>query len=106
VPRSAPGAIDLPRDFTSGLNAGATVEYYADVVDESGAILEHLGTASAPFAVQVGAPKGPPITKKWWFWVATGGAVVVAATAIGLGVGLSQAPPPKQIPIEFSLLHW
>ena len=35
-------------------------------------------------------PAGPstPIYKKWWFWTAVGGAVVVGATAIGLGVGL------------------
>ena len=30
-----------------------------------------------------------PLYKKWWFW--TGGAVVVTALAVGLGVGLSQS---------------
>jgi len=33
-----------------------------------------------------------PVYKKWWFWTAVGGGVV-AITAIGLGIGLSQRTP-------------
>jgi len=108
VPRAEAGPIALPREFTQGLSSGATVEYYADVVDEAGAMLEHLGSASLPFSLRVGSARGP-VTKKWWFWVATAGAVAVAATAIGLGVGLSQPQPAKEIPIGgfgAALLHW
>lgn len=41
-----------------------------------------------------------PLYKKWWFWTALGGGVV-AITAIGLGVGLSQSAPDIN-PYEFS----
>jgi tetratricopeptide (TPR) repeat protein len=37
-----------------------------------------------------GSSERTPIYRKWWFWAATGGAAVVAAVGIGLGVGLSQ----------------
>lgn len=35
------------------------------------------------------ATTGKPVYKRWWFWTAIGGGVL-AVTAIGLGVGLSQ----------------
>lgn len=39
------------------------------------------------------APAGPtPIYKKWWFWTAIGGGVL-AATALGVGLGLAAREP-------------
>ena len=39
------------------------------------------------------APPKQPVYKKWWLWTAVGGAVVL--TAVGLGVGLSVASQPQ-----------
>lgn len=51
--------------------------------------------AAAPVQAQAQAPiaepkseEKTPLYKKWWFWTATVGGVVVVGTAIGLGVGL------------------
>lgn len=59
-----------------------------------------------PVAVPVAAPllarstpptsQSPtPVTRRWWFWAALGGAVaVVAGVSVGLGVGLSSHSDP------------
>lgn len=54
------------------------------------ALVASAQPAGVPVAVGTGRDEGgksTPIYKKWWFWAA-GGAVVVAAVGIGLGVGL------------------
>ena len=33
-------------------------------------------------------PKKTPLYRKWWFWTAVGGAVVITGLSIGLAVGL------------------
>jgi hypothetical protein len=40
------------------------------------------------------APTRTPVYKKWWFWTAVGGAVVVAV-GVGVGVGLALSPGPS-----------
>jgi hypothetical protein len=35
-----------------------------------------------------------PITRKWWFWTAIGGAAVAVGLGVGLGVGLRPKPEP------------
>jgi tetratricopeptide (TPR) repeat protein len=96
------GRVSLPRSWSSTLLPGARVDYYGDVVDERGAILQHLGSPSLPFAVEVERPPAKPITRKWWFWTATVGVIAAAGLAIGLGVGLSE-PPRPEIPIVTGL---
>lgn len=39
-----------------------------------------------------------PIYKRWWFWTALGGAVVVGGLAIGLGVTFGQNSVPSNWP--------
>jgi tetratricopeptide (TPR) repeat protein len=50
-------------------------------------------------AVVATAPERKPVYKKWWFWTAIGGVVVVgAAVGIGLGVGLSSHSSTNTFP--------
>lgn len=42
--------------------------------------------APAPIATE--PPKKTPLYRKWWFWTAVGGAVVITGLSIGLAVGL------------------
>lgn len=50
-------------------------------------------------AVVATAPERTPVYKKWWFWTAIGGVVVVgAAVGIGLGVGLSSPSSTNTFP--------
>jgi hypothetical protein len=45
--------------------------------------------AAAPTAPVSSGPEKPPVYKRWWFWTAIGGVVVVGvALGVGLGVGL------------------
>jgi tetratricopeptide (TPR) repeat protein len=87
------GTLPLPREFTAGLPPGSTIEYYAVVLDQNEAILEHLGTPSLPFAVAVEAAHAPPVWKRRWFWPVVVGAAALVAVGVGLGVGLSQPEP-------------
>ena len=108
LPRTAAGKLALPSAFTAALPPAAHVEYYAEVVDDHGAILEHLGSAQVPFAVEVQPKEAPhrrPLTSKWWFWTATIGVVAVAATGIGLGIYYSQ-PQPQRVPITVAVVAW
>jgi hypothetical protein len=88
------------------LRPGQKVEYFAEVIDAHGAILQHLGTADLPFAVVVETPRGPSVAKKWWFWTITG--VVVAGAAVGAGLGYyySQPAPPLAVPIHTGIHSW
>jgi tetratricopeptide (TPR) repeat protein len=101
---TAVGKVTLPRNFTGALLPGAKIEYYGDVVDRNGAVLEHLGTASLPFVVEVERPT-QTVLRKWWFWTVTGGILAVAAVAAGVGYYLAN-PPPPDVPFTASLLHW
>jgi tetratricopeptide (TPR) repeat protein len=101
------GKVKLPVTFSSALQPGQKVEYYAEVVDGLGNVLEHLGSPVLPFSVTVETPRGPGVAKKWWFWTVTGVLVAGAAVGIGLGVHYSQPAPPQQIHVgDFSLLHF
>jgi hypothetical protein len=82
--------VPLPRSFSTGLQPGATIEYYADVVDADGAVLQHLGSVALPFSAQVERPAGASLVRRWWFWTATAAVVAAAATGIGLGTYYSQ----------------
>jgi hypothetical protein len=97
------GKIALPRAFTMNVPPGSRIEYFATALGENDAALEHLGTESLPFAIQVEAAKAPSVAKKWWFWTAMAGVAAVAATGIALGVTLSQPPPPVTVPIHTGL---
>lgn len=52
-------------------------------------------TAPALVATSSAPPTRRPVYKRWWLWTAVG--VVVAAGAVGLGVGLSQAPSAPMV---------
>jgi hypothetical protein len=66
-------------------------------------ILEHLGTAALPFSVDVAGARKPSVARRWWFWVATVGAVAAAGTAVGLGVHYG-TPAPTRIPLATELV--
>jgi hypothetical protein len=93
------GKVSLPRSFSSSVIPGAKVQYYAEVRDKNGAILEHMGSSELPFATQVEQPLSRSIAKKWWFWTVIG--VAVAGAAVGLGVGLTQTKSPTTLPSTF-----
>ena len=94
LPPQPVGRVALPRAFTATLLPGARVDYYAEVVDEHNAVLQHLGAPSLPFTVEVEKPPPKSVAKKWWFWTAMGG--VAAAIAVGVGVGVTLSEPPRQ----------
>ena len=98
-----PGRVALPRPFTLAIPPGARVEYYAEGLDAHEAVLEHVGTDTAPFAIQVQEKTKPSVAKKWWFWTAMVGVAAAAATGVALGVTLTQPPPPTNVPIHISL---
>ena len=107
--RCPTGKLRLPATFSSALQPGQKIEYYAEVVDEQGGVLEHLGTPALPFGVSVETLRGPSVARKWWFWTVTGVLVAGVAVGVGLGVHYSQAPPPQRVNIgdlSLSLLHW
>jgi len=85
----------------------APVTYYFEALTDKGGVLSRAGSRDKPFG-KIGTPVAvlPPVGKgdtwagetsekkqagiwyeQWWFWTAVG--VVVAGTAVGLGVGLS-----------------
>jgi tetratricopeptide (TPR) repeat protein len=102
--RDTVAAVNLPQSFTSTLLPGAQLQYYGELLGPNRSILEHLGTAALPFAIDVGQLPRPGVARRWWFWVATIGAVAVAGTAVGLGVRYG-LPTPTRIPLETNLLQ-
>jgi tetratricopeptide (TPR) repeat protein len=92
------GRVSLPAMFANGLLAGAKVQYYANVEDGNGAILQHLGGASLPFSVEVERAAPPSLARRWWLWTVVVAVAGAAAAGIALGVIYGQ-PQPKQIPI-------
>lgn len=54
---------------------------------------------ASPHSLASSASTGRPVVRRWWFWTAIGGGVLVF-TAIGLGVGLSQRQP--SLPIDMN----
>ena len=71
-----------------GMNVHApALEYYAAVLDESGAAVAKAGSLGQPLALDVRAiPK--PVYRKGWFWGVIGGVVVVGA-AVATTVALT-----------------
>jgi len=55
---------------------------------EAAIVEERRKLPTAPLAKSESGSEGTPFYKKWWFWTATGAAVV--ALGVGLGVGLSR----------------
>ncbi len=55
---------------------------------EAAIVEERRKLPTAPLTKSESGPEGTPFYKKWWFWTATGAAVV--ALGVGLGVGLSR----------------
>jgi len=100
APQPGVTKIALPRAFTMNVPPGARIEYYATALGENDAALEHIGSESLPFALQVEALKGPSVAKKWWFWTAMVAVAGAVATGIALGVTLTQPPPPTDVPIR------
>jgi hypothetical protein len=97
----ATGKVTLPALFTQQLQSGTKIDYYADVLDQNAAYLEHIGTNEVPFTVMIGKPPGVPIAKRWWFWTTVG--VVAAGVALGAGLGYyytRPAPPPPDLSIN------
>jgi hypothetical protein len=93
------GKVMLPRPFAASLQAGTRIEYYAEVLDQGGGILVHVGTNALPFAVSVGRPP-VQVAKKWWFWTAVVGVAAAAAVGGGLGYYYTRPEPPITVPIS------
>ncbi len=55
---------------------------------EAAIVEERRKLPTTPQAKRESGAEGAPFYKKWWFWTATGAAVV--ALGVGLGVGLSR----------------
>jgi tetratricopeptide (TPR) repeat protein len=109
IPAGAVGHVTLPRLFTQQLQSGMKIEYYADVLDRSGAYLEHLGTDQVPFTALVGKPPAPSVAKRWWFWTTM--VVVVGGAAVGAGLGyyFTRSTPPPSVPLNntpAAQIHW
>jgi hypothetical protein len=105
LPIQPVGKISLPRVFTAALLPGARIDYYGEVLDKRGAVLQHLGAPSLPFTAQVELPPQKSVAKKWWFWTATIGAVAAAAVGLGVGLSLGLEPPRPQVPL-YNGLHF
>jgi tetratricopeptide (TPR) repeat protein len=103
LPLQPVGKVALPRVFTGALLPGVHIEYFANVVDANGAILQHLGSVALPYAVQVEMPRPPGIAKKGWFWGVMAGVAAVAATGIALGVYYSQPAPATRVPVNLGV---
>jgi hypothetical protein len=81
------GAHDLLVRATGYLSQQAKVDVYEGKTARLA--LQLIAGSDQPVA----APAEKPIYKKWWFWVAIGGAAVAAAAiTAGLVVGTQQAP--------------
>lgn len=79
----------LKREPTIEPERRTTVEGY---ITELRAELHAKAVAAAPSPtpqpVVTEPPKKTPLYRKWWFWTAVGGAVVITGLSIGLAVGL------------------
>ena len=79
----------LKREPTIEPERRTTVEGY---ITELRAELRAKAVAAAPSPVPqpvvTEPPKKTPLYRKWWFWTAVGGAVVITGLSIGLAVGL------------------
>jgi tetratricopeptide (TPR) repeat protein len=100
LPVAPAGKIALPHLFTQGVPAGSRIEYFAVALDANDAVLEHVGSDSLPFGVQIEMPRGPGVAKKWWFWTTLAAATAVVAGGVALGVVLSQPSPPIDVPFH------
>jgi tetratricopeptide (TPR) repeat protein len=96
LPQQPVGRIALPVTFSSLLAPGTRVEYYAEVVDADGNLLQHVGTAALPYAVQVAVPPARSIARRGWFWGVMAGVAALAATGIALAVHYTEPPPPTR----------
>jgi tetratricopeptide (TPR) repeat protein len=120
LPVSEPGEFSLPLPATA---AQGKVGYYFEALTAKGGVLARagnkkfpLGSGSAelaavkPPAEVVGAAgeqplghepeqSGPAWYQSWWFWTAVG--VVVAGTAVGVGVGLSSGS--SNDPVDYNV---
>ncbi len=103
LPLQPVGKVALPRAFTAALLPGTRIDYFANVVDGNGAILQHLGSVPLPFSVQVEQLRPPSVAKKGWFWGVMVGVAAVAATGIALGIVYSQPAPPTNVPINLGV---
>ncbi|RLB55152.1 MAG: hypothetical protein DRI34_11000 [Deltaproteobacteria bacterium] len=103
--RSLEGPAEL--EFELPRTAGEPARYYFEALNEHGGVVARLGSRRQPLGERtrqqtpVAAAALPaagelagsvpaaatPWYQSWWFWTAVG--VVVAGTAVGLGVGLS-----------------
>lgn len=99
-----PGDVVFPQTFNSGLAPGSRIEYYVTAVDEDGAVLDTLGSATLPFVLNVDAKPPAPVHRRWQFWVGIGAGLLVVAGAAA-AVGVTQAPPDRvPIPVNTALI--
>ncbi len=73
------------------------MEYYVVALDENSAVLDSLGTSSAPLAFLVtkdAIVRPTPVYKRWWVWAAAGAVVAgsIATYAIVTNDGLPDSP--------------
>jgi tetratricopeptide (TPR) repeat protein len=92
LPVARAGRIALPPLFTRAVPAGARIEYFAVALGANDALLEHVGSASLPFGIEVERPR-VNVARKWWFWTALAGAAAVVAGGVALAVTLTQTSP-------------
>jgi hypothetical protein len=91
-----PGDVAFPAELNAGLRPGTKVEYHVEVLDQDGAVVDHLGSATLPFALTVDARPPKPIHKRWQFWVGLGTGVLVAG-GVAAAIGITQAPPSREL---------
>jgi hypothetical protein len=79
----ADDSAELPKTPLPLVGKSYKMEYYITAMDRNGAVLDTLGTPTAPLAFLVtedAIKRPPPIYKRWWLWAGVG-AVVAGSIA-------------------------
>lgn len=90
-------AAQLPRAPQPIVGKQYRMEYFIVALDGNGAVLDSLGTETAPLAYLVtedAIVRPPPVYKRWWFWAGIGAvaAGTIATIAIIQDDGLPDTP--------------
>lgn len=92
----------LPRTPLPLTGKSYRMEYYIVAMNEHGAIIDALGSATSPLAFLVtedAIDRPPPIYKRWWFWAGAGAVLAgtIATIAIVQADGLPDTPVVNEL---------